>query len=56
MPSFSSIRPICGPPPWTTMGLRPDCSRSTMSSAKSSAAERSPIAWPPYLMTTTSSS
>ena len=34
MPSFSSIEPICGPPPWTTTGLTPDCSSSTMSRAK----------------------
>ena len=56
MPSFFNIEPICGPPPCTTTGLMPDCSRSTMSLAKSRAFCSSPIAWPPYLTTTIASS
>ena len=34
MPSRSSMRLICGPPPWTTIGLMPTCFSSTMSRAK----------------------
>src|SRR5579885_419912 len=47
--SRSSICPICGPPPWTTMGLMPTCFSSTTSRAKLSPRTASPIAWPPYL-------
>ena len=56
MPSRLSIAPICGPPPCTTTGLIAVCSSSTMSRANSRAASSSPMAWPPYLMTTISSS
>jgi hypothetical protein len=27
MPIVVSMAPICGPPPWTTIGLTPDCLR-----------------------------
>ena len=47
----SSMAPICGPPPCTTMGLMPTCFSSTTSRAKVSANSGSPMAWPPYLMT-----
>ena len=50
-PSFLSIAPICGPPPWTTIGLMPTALSRTMSCAKSCAASGSPIAWPPYFTT-----
>ena len=56
MLSFLSMEAICGPPPCTTTGLIAVCSNSTTSRAKSRAACSSPMAWPPYLMTTVSSS
>jgi hypothetical protein len=56
MPSRFSIAAICGPPPCTTTGLIAVCSSSTMSRANSRAASSSPMAWPPYLITTVSSS
>ena len=50
-PSFSSVRVISGPPPWTTMGFRPAERRSPMSSQKLFFSESFTIAAPPYLMT-----
>ena len=52
MPRRASILAICGPPPWTTTGLMPTCFSSTTSRAKLWASAASPMAWPPYLMTT----
>ena len=56
MPSFLSMAAICGPPPCTTTGLIAVCSSRTMSLAKSRAVCSWPMAWPPYLTTTISSS
>ncbi len=56
MPSFFSMAPICGPPPWTTTGFTPDCSSMTMSRANLRAVASSPMAWPPYFTTTIVSS
>ena len=53
MPSWSSIWPICGPPPCTTTGFTPDVSSSVMSRANALASSGSPMAWPPYFTTTT---
>jgi hypothetical protein len=50
--SRSSMLPICGPPPCTTIGFMPTCFISTTSRAKSLATFSSPMAWPPYLTTT----
>src|SRR3954452_20736020 len=43
---------MSGPPPWTTIGLRPTYLSSTTSRANSSRSSGSVIAAPPYLMTT----
>ncbi len=51
MLSRFSMSLICGPPPWTTMGLMPTCFSSTISRAKTSASSLSTMAWPPYLIT-----
>ena len=51
MPSRSSIREICGPPPWTTTGLKPANRRNAMSSAKATLRASSVIALPPYFTT-----
>ena len=47
----SSRRPICGPPPCTTIGLMPTRFKSTTSRANCIARSGSPIAWPPYFTT-----
>ena len=51
MPSLASSAPICGPPPWTTMGFMPTSFISTTSRAKACFSDSSTIALPPYLMT-----
>src|SRR5664280_1349106 len=51
-PSRSMYALISGPPPWTTIGLRPTYFSSTTSRANSSRSAASSIAAPPYLMTT----
>ena len=50
--SRRSMSLICGPPPWTTIGLTPTCLSSAMSLPNISASFGSPIACPPYLTTT----
>ena len=45
-----------GPPPWTITGWTPSILSSTASAANSLATSSSPMAWPPYLMTTVSRS
>ena len=53
MPRRASIREICGPPPWTTTGLKPAYRRKAMSSAKACFSSSSIMALPPYFTTTT---
>ena len=55
-PARSSMAEICGPPPCTTTGCKPSIVNSTTSVANSRATASSPMAWPPYLMTTVSRS
>ena len=55
-PARSSIRLICGPPPCTTTGCTPSSFSSTASAANFCATLSSPMAWPPYLITTVSRS
>ena len=55
-PALSSMALICGPPPWTTTGFTPISFSSTTSAANCLATALSPMAWPPYLMTTVSRS
>ena len=52
MPSLSSIREICGPPPCTMTGLKPANRRNAMSSAKARLRTSSVMALPPYFTTT----
>ena len=51
-PALSSMALICGPPPCTTTGFTPISFSSTTSAANCLATALSPMAWPPYLMTT----
>ena len=48
----SSMAPICGPPPCTTIGFTPACFNRTISLAKLFASSASPMALPPYFTTT----
>ena len=50
--SISSMRSICGPPPWTTTGRIPTYWSRTMSSANDAIRASSFIAAPPYFTTT----
>ncbi len=52
MPSRSSMAEICGPPPWTTTGLKPANRMKAMSSAKARLSVSSVMALPPYFTTT----
>ena len=51
MPNLSSIAPICGPPPWTTMGRIPANRKNATSSANDCWSSWEIMALPPYLMT-----
>ena len=42
---------ICGPPPWTTTGLKPANRRNAMSSANAPLRVSSVMALPPYFTT-----
>jgi hypothetical protein len=50
--SRSSIRSICGPPPWITTGRIPTCWSRTTSSANDIIRSSSFMAAPPYFTTT----
>ena len=50
-PSFSSVRVISGPPPWTTTGRSPTDRSRRMSSQNVRFSESFTIAAPPYLIT-----
>ncbi len=55
-PERLSMRLIWGPPPCTTTGWAPTSLSSTTSAANRRAISSSPMAWPPYLITTISRS
>ena len=55
-PALVSMALICGPPPCTTTGFTPISFSNTTSAANWRATASSPMAWPPYLMTTVSRS
>src|SRR5437868_1610177 len=50
-PSFSNVRVISGPPPWTTTGRSPTVRSRRMSSQNDRFSESFTIAAPPYLIT-----
>ena len=50
-PSFSRVRVISGPPPWTTIGRKPTLRSKPMSSQNDFFSDSFTIAAPPYFTT-----